>query len=111
MKPSPISPDRRTFLATAAATLLPAAAQKQATSETLVASLYKSLSAEQRKVICFPFGHALQSQVDNNWHITPTKISLNLTDEKNDQFVDETNRLNVLTHSGRQFNFGLRYSL
>jgi iron complex outermembrane receptor protein len=42
------------------------------------------------------------------------KLSLemiNLTDEKNDQFVDETNRLNVLTHSGRQFNFGLRYSL
>ncbi len=42
------------------------------------------------------------------------KVSLemiNLTDEKNDQFVDETNRLNVLTHSGRQFNFGLRYSL
>jgi TonB-dependent receptor len=41
------------------------------------------------------------------------KLSLemiNLTDEKNDQFVDATNRLNVLTHSGRQFNFGVRYS-
>lgn len=41
------------------------------------------------------------------------KISLemiNLTDTKNDQFVDETNRLNVLTHSGRQFNLGVRYS-
>lgn len=39
------------------------------------------------------------------------KLSLemiNLTDEKNDQFVDETNRLNVLTHSGRQFVFGAR---
>jgi len=42
------------------------------------------------------------------------KLSLemiNLTDEKNDQYVDETNRLSVLTHSGRQFNFGLRFSL
>ncbi|MDF7775380.1 TonB-dependent receptor [Sphingomonas sp. AOB5] len=41
------------------------------------------------------------------------KVSLemiNLTDEKNDQFVDETNRLNVLTHSGRQFVLGGRLS-
>lgn len=41
------------------------------------------------------------------------KVSLeaiNLTDTRNDQFVDETNRLNVLTHSGRQFNLGVRYS-
>ncbi len=41
------------------------------------------------------------------------KLSLemiNLTDAKNDQFVDETNRLNVLTHSGRQFFLGARYS-
>jgi iron complex outermembrane receptor protein len=41
------------------------------------------------------------------------KVSLemiNLTDEKNDQFVDETNRLNVLTHSGRQFNLGVRFA-
>jgi len=35
---------------------------------------------------------------------------INLTDELNDQFVDVTNRLNVLTHSGRQFNLGLRYA-
>ena len=41
------------------------------------------------------------------------KLSLemiNLTDELNDQFVDVSNRLNVLTHSGRQFNLGLRYA-
>jgi iron complex outermembrane receptor protein len=41
------------------------------------------------------------------------KVSLemiNLTDELNDQFVDVSNRLNVLTHSGRQFNLGLRYA-
>lgn len=33
---------------------------------------------------------------------------INLTDELNDQFVDATNRLNVLTHSGRQFVLGAR---
>lgn len=39
------------------------------------------------------------------------KISLeaiNITDALNDQFVDATNRLNVLTHSGRQFVLGAR---
>ncbi|MDF2385654.1 TonB-dependent receptor [Nostoc ellipsosporum NOK] len=39
------------------------------------------------------------------------KVSLemiNLTDALNDQFVDATNRLNVLTHSGRQFVLGAR---
>ncbi|MBB4841463.1 TonB-dependent receptor [Sphingomonas kyeonggiensis] len=39
------------------------------------------------------------------------KLSLegiNLTDALNDQFVDVSNRLNVLTHSGRQFVLGAR---
>jgi TonB-dependent receptor len=36
--------------------------------------------------------------------------AVNLTDEQNDLFVDETNRLNVNTHSGRQFFLGARYS-
>jgi len=39
------------------------------------------------------------------------KLSLemiNLTDALNDQFVDASNRLNVLTHSGRQFVLGAR---
>jgi len=35
---------------------------------------------------------------------------INLTDEFNDQYVDESNRLNVLTHTGRQFFAGLRYT-
>lgn len=40
--------------------------------------------------------------------IKVTLEMINLTDTKNDQFVDETNRLNVLTHSGRQFVLGAR---
>ena len=43
-------------------------------SETLVATLYKSLSENQRKVITFDFDHPLRSKVDNNWMITPVKI-------------------------------------
>lgn len=35
---------------------------------------------------------------------------LNLTDEYNDLYVDESNRLNVYTNTGRQFIAGLRYS-
>ena len=43
-------------------------------SETLVATLYKSLTDVQRKAVAFEFNHPLRSKVDNNWHITPQKI-------------------------------------
>jgi hypothetical protein len=82
--------DRRTFLKTtltglavATAGALPsisspsahAASVKPAQSETLVAGLYKGLTEEQRKHICFPFDHPLRSKVDNNWHITDKKLT------------------------------------
>src|SRR5256885_13432172 len=51
----------------------PVAAKSQ--SETLVATLYKSLNEEQRKAVAFPFDHPLRSQVDNNWHITDKKTA------------------------------------
>jgi len=35
---------------------------------------------------------------------------INLTDEFNDQYVDVSNRLNVYSHTGRQFFVGLRYT-
>ena len=40
-----------------------------------MATLYKSLSEEQRKGVTFPFHHPLRSKVDNNWAITPHKIN------------------------------------
>jgi hypothetical protein len=43
-------------------------------SETLAATFYKSLTSEQRQKVTFPFGHPLQSKVDNNWLITPEKV-------------------------------------
>jgi hypothetical protein len=42
--------------------------------ETLVATLYKTLNEEQRKVVAFPFDHQLRRQVNNNWFITKKPI-------------------------------------
>ena len=81
--------ERRTFLKTAvlggvglaaqatfpAGRLAGVSAEARRNSETLVATLNKSLSEEQRKVVTFPFDHPLRSKVDNNWAITPYKIN------------------------------------
>jgi hypothetical protein len=80
--------NRRTFLKTTAtaAALLPfgsvveaadrvAASPRAKSSETLVTQFYKSLTEVQRKGVCFPFGHELQSKIDNNWHITEARVS------------------------------------
>jgi hypothetical protein len=50
------------------------AAGSTATSETLVATLFKSLSPQQKPRVAFPFDHPLRSRVDNNWRITPMRI-------------------------------------
>ncbi len=75
------SVDRRRFLKTAAlgtaGAAIAAAAPKKLTgssSETLVTTLYNSLSPEQKPKIVFPFNDPLRSKVDNNWHIVPQKI-------------------------------------
>ncbi len=44
-------------------------------SETLVTTLFKTLTEEQRKAIVFPYDHELRSKVDNNWQITDKTIS------------------------------------
>ena len=51
-----------------------ASAARHSTSETLVAQLYQSLSAEQKSKVAFAFDDPLRSKVDNNWHITPVRI-------------------------------------
>jgi len=80
------SVSRREFIGTAVAAassvavLGPASARAAAKSarakpETLVSTLYKSLSEEQRKEVAYPFSHALRSKVDNNWHINEKTIA------------------------------------
>src|SRR4051812_6456438 len=101
--------DRRTFLKTAVAggaavagaMAAPARTTPKNDSETLVATLYNSLSDDQRKLVCFPFDHPLRSKVDNNWFITPQRIGQFYTPDQqamiaeifrglhNPQFVDK----------------------
>lgn len=82
---------RRAFLKTTAAAtaLLPFGAVIEAAdkrpsqpSETLVSEFYKSLSEPQRAGICFPFGHELQSKIDNAWYITKTKVETFTKDQQ-----------------------------
>jgi len=62
----------------------PAAAK----SETLVTTLFKSLTEEQRKIICMPFDHELRSKVDNNWHVTKPRLEKDFTKDQQ-QMVKE----------------------
>jgi Protein of unknown function (DUF3500) len=45
-----------------------------AAAETAVGRFYKTLTPEQRKIICFPFDHPLRSVVRNNWAIVKPTI-------------------------------------
>jgi len=42
---------------------------KSPKAETLVKTLYTSLSEKQRKHVCFDFNHALRHEIENNWFI------------------------------------------
>jgi len=77
--------DRREFLKTAALagtalagagveTARAAATKLTGDSETLVATFYHSLTAEQKQKVHFAFDNPLRAKVDNNWHITPQKV-------------------------------------
>lgn len=76
--------DRRQFLKTSALSVGAgvasvssggAAKAKAPESETLVTTLFKSLSEEQKEAIVFPFDHDLRFHIDNNWHITKQRLS------------------------------------
>jgi hypothetical protein len=74
--------DRRAFVkAVAASSLvaLPARAfgaglfagpSRNSAAETAVAEFYKTLSDDQKKVLCFPFEHELRHRISANWHVT-----------------------------------------
>jgi Protein of unknown function (DUF3500) len=47
---------------------------KATASETLVGTLYKSLTEQQRQAVALEFNHPLQAKIDANWQITPHKI-------------------------------------
>lgn len=39
-------------------------------SETAVSEFFKSLTADQRETLCFPFEHELRHRISANWHVT-----------------------------------------
>lgn len=71
------SMNRRRFMQTAGlgvAGLATGAAKTRSSSETVVAQLHTTLSAEQKSKLVLPFEHPLRSKVDANWHITPHRV-------------------------------------
>jgi hypothetical protein len=51
-----------------------AAPSAKSPAETAVKRFYDTLTADQRKVICFPFDHPLRTKINANWAITEPKI-------------------------------------
>ena len=39
-------------------------------AETAVSEFFKSLTDDQKKVLCFPFDHDLRHRISANWHVT-----------------------------------------
>ncbi len=85
------SVNRRGFLRSAALATAAAATSRLAligeaparpTSETLVKTLFKSLSEPQRALLCLPFDHPRRLDVDNNWFITKARVGKDLTKDQ-----------------------------
>lgn len=66
----------------------PAAASGAAAAESLVAQFYKTLSDEQKKIMCFAFDHPLRSKVDNNWFIIDKPMKQLLKPEQQEMVRD-----------------------
>ena len=66
---------------TAAAGPVPAGPTPKSAAETAVARFYKTLTAEQRKLLVFPFNDPLRKRVGNNWAIVKPTIG-DLTPEQ-----------------------------
>ena len=101
-----ISPNRREFLTTAAATtaglalagpaaLAAADAKSPKEPESLVKVLYESLSEKQKKEVAFDWDHEdlfrgkLRTHVENNWHITEPTIAGDYFTKDQQQLIRE----------------------
>ena len=78
---------RRSFLKTSAgllaASALPVIGETpKPTGETLTAQLFKGLTTEQRKKICFGFDDPLRSKVDNNWMVVAHSLADTFTPDQ-----------------------------
>ncbi|HAB19655.1 MAG TPA: DUF3500 domain-containing protein [Verrucomicrobiota bacterium] len=132
----PAALPRRAFLKTTAAGLALASASRiwlppaalaaptaQSASETLASQLFRSLSPEQRALLCFQFDHPLREEIDNNWLITKKPISESLNPDQQNlvqqiyrqlhapDFVDRAMQQIVHDSEGKGFNGGTSVAL
>jgi hypothetical protein len=63
-------------------------AARSAKPETLVKTLYDSMTAEQKSAVAFPFDHALRSRVDANWAIVRPSIKEFFTPDQQAMITD-----------------------
>ena len=105
--------DRRLFLksvaaATVAGIAMPmlvgqaglfAAPSAKSTAETAVGRFFMSLSAEQKKAVCFPFEHELRKKINANWNITKPKVGESFYSKEQQALVSEIVR-NVTSEDG-----------
>jgi hypothetical protein len=95
--------DRRSFLKTAGAATVAgvampmlvgqpglfAAPTAKSTAETAVGRFYTSLSAEQKKVLCFSFDNELRQRINANWHVTKPKIGSDFFNKDQQGIISE----------------------
>ncbi len=76
-----------------------AAPTPTSTAETAVGRFYASLSAEQKKAICFPFNHKVRNRISANWHVTEALIGDDFYTKDQRVIIDEIVR-NITTQDG-----------
>ncbi len=100
---------RRSFIKASTAVLAAAAlpnwvhaeASASASPETLVGEFYQSLSDQQRKVICLPFGSDRMHRVNANWHVTKPVIGDDFYSDAQRTLIEQIVR-NVTSEAGHQ---------
>ncbi len=69
--------------------LASAAPKPDSPAESNVGQLYKSLSDDQKKEICFPFNHDLRGKINANWHVTKPGIGTNFYTKDQQALIHE----------------------
>lgn len=66
-----------------------AAPTPKSKGESIVKKFYESLSADQKKEICFPFSHKLRTNLSANWLVTKKKIGDDFYSDAQRDLIDQ----------------------
>ncbi len=69
--------------------LVSAAPKSDSPAETSVGKLFKTLSDDQKKEICFPFDHQRRRTINANWHVTKPGIGTNFYTKDQQALIHE----------------------